>query len=51
MLYHSLVDFLQEDKRIYCAVIETFCDSMFSQIYEPLEALTWDADGDVSLGG
>ena len=37
-LYLPLVDFLQEDKRIYCVVVETFCDLIFPQICEPLEA-------------
>ena len=45
-----LVDFLQEDKVIYCVVVETFCGSVFLQICEPLEALTWDAEGEVLLG-
>ena len=49
-LYLPLVDFLQENKSIYCAVVETFCESMLPQICEALEVLTWDAEGEVLLG-
>ena len=51
LFYLPLVDFLQEDKRIYCVVVGTFCDSIFSHICELPEALTWDAEGVVLLGG
>ena len=27
------------------------CDSLFPKICEPLEVLTWDAEGEVLLGG
>ena len=49
--YLPLVDSLQEDKSIYCVVLETFRESMLPQICEPLEVLTWDAEGEVLLGG
>ena len=38
-------------KSIFCVVVETFCESMLPQISEPLEVLTWDAEGEVFLGG
>ena len=43
-LYIPLVDFLQEEKSIYCVVLETFYELMLPQICEPLEVLTWDAE-------
>ena len=51
MLYLPLVDFLQEDMRIYCVIVEIFYGSIFPQIGEPLEALTWNVEGEVLLGG
>ena len=51
VLYFPLVNFLQEDKRMYCIVKETFCDPTFPQTCKPLKALTWDVKGEVSLGG
>ena len=45
-----LIEFLQEDKRIYYVVVKTFCDSILPQICEPPESTTSDAEGGVSLG-
>ena len=50
MVYLPLIEFLQEDKRIYYVVVKTFCDSILPQICEPPESTTSDAEGGVSLG-